>query len=153
MTRLKVNVRLILLTLGIMTIVLPNLSSVGVQTALAASRASIIPSKPVLKSADLSIEVQKSVVGKQVVIWIVANNHEPSDLQFAQIIEVRSSNGVTEYLAFQTGTLGANNKTEMGISWTPLYVDTYTIRTFAVSGLENPESLGPPVENLVEIIA
>ncbi|AIF85411.1 hypothetical protein NTE_03383 [Candidatus Nitrososphaera evergladensis SR1] len=153
MTRLRVNVSPILLILGIVAIMLPSLSSVGVEPAMAESRASIIPSMPFLKSADQSVEVQKSVVGKQVVVWVVANNREPSDLKFAQIIEIRNSIGVTEYLAFQTGTLGANNKTEMGISWTPLYSDIYTLRTFAVSGLENPESLGPIAENSIEITA
>ncbi len=70
---------------------------------------------------------------------ITNNNNLPQ--QFAAIVEVRDEDGFTVYLQWQTGTLQANGRTNIGLSWTPDAPGTYEIRTFAISNLSNPAVL------------
>jgi hypothetical protein len=62
---------------------------------------------------------------------------------FVALIEVRDSDGITVYLAWQTGVLGRNSDAQVGLSWIPNVADSYEIRTFVITDLKNPQILTP----------
>jgi len=79
--------------------------------------------------------------GKQVILTTTVTNVNAQSQPFVALIEVRDSNDITVYLAWQTGTLPANGKADIGLSWTPDFADSYEVRTFAISSLSNPQIL------------
>jgi hypothetical protein len=79
--------------------------------------------------------------GQQVILTTEVLNEGASDQPFVALIEVRDDNGVTVYLAWQTGTLPAGGRTQVGLSWTPDFSGDYDVRTFVISDLENPRIL------------
>jgi hypothetical protein len=98
------------------------------------------PSEPQVK--DITGEDLDEIrAGQQVVLTTTVTNNLDEDLPFVALIEVRDSNGVTMYLAWQTGTLGPNGEIEVGLSFVPDEPGTYAIRTFVISDLSNPEIL------------
>jgi hypothetical protein len=79
--------------------------------------------------------------GQQVVLATSVRNNNAGPQPFVALIEVRDSNDVTVFLAWQTGTLPANGQTQVGLSWTPDIAGDYEVRTFVISDLNNPQVL------------
>jgi hypothetical protein len=79
--------------------------------------------------------------GQQVILATDVINNEASATPFVALIEVRDDTNVTVFLAWQTGTLQANARTNVGLSWTPEISGDYTVRTFVISDLESPDIL------------
>lgn len=102
--------------------------------------ATVTPPEPKDVTGETLDEVS---VGQQVVLTTNVVNTEASPQSFVALIEVRDSNGVTVFLAWQTGTLSANGQTQVGLSWTPDIADDYEVRTFVISDLNNPTILSP----------
>ena len=62
----------------------------------------------------------------------IANNNE--QLQpFVVLFEVRDSNDVTIFLAFQSGTLDPNGSADIGVLWQPLNEGAFEVRSFAIA--------------------
>ena len=80
-------------------------------------------------------------VGQQLVIATTARNDGDKDQEFVPLLEVRDSDGITEYLAWLSGTVKAGGQTEVGIMWTPTNAGEHELRTFAVTGLDEPRIL------------
>ncbi|HJS82319.1 MAG TPA: hypothetical protein VJ742_05730, partial [Nitrososphaera sp.] len=89
--------------------------------------------------------------GQQVVLTTRVVNEGGSAQPFVALIEVRDNNGVTVYLAWQTGTLPAGGSSQVGLSWTPEDSGDYDIRTFVISSLENPRILSPVVTSDITV--
>jgi hypothetical protein len=89
--------------------------------------------------------------GQQVVLTTNVRNTSPESMPFVALIEVRDSSGITVYLAWQTGTLGGNQQTQVGLSWTPDQAGDYTVRTFVISSLQNPRILSPVAESEITV--
>ncbi len=100
----------------------------------------ITPSEPTLKDAT-GRELDEVCSGTQAIVTTVLSNTVDDSLPFVQIIEVRDSSGVTQKLDFVTGTLSAGGQSEVGSSWTPDQPGGYSLRTFAISNLNNPQVL------------
>ncbi len=100
----------------------------------------ITPSEPVLKDVT-GRELDEVCSGTQAIVTTVLSNTVDDSLPFVQIIEVRDSSGVTQKLDFQSGTLSAGGQSEVGSSWTPDQPGSYSLRTFAISNLNNPQVL------------
>jgi hypothetical protein len=98
------------------------------------------PSAPVARDVSGGT-ISNIVEGQQVVLTTTINNNLDDDLPFVALIEVRDSSGITVYLAWQTGTLDAGDRTEVGLSWTPEDSGDYQVRTFVISNLNNPQVL------------
>jgi len=79
--------------------------------------------------------------GEQVILTTAVTNENAQSQPFVALIEVRDSNDITVYLAWQTGTLPANGRADIGLSWTPDFADTYEVRTFVISSLSSPQIL------------
>jgi hypothetical protein len=78
-------------------------------------------------------------IGQQVILsttWM--NQWETRDRSFVGIFEIRNDQGVTSYLAFQSGFLRPECSTEMGISWLPEEEGHYQVRIFAVTSFDYP---------------
>ncbi|HEY8140292.1 MAG TPA: hypothetical protein VIE86_04345, partial [Nitrososphaera sp.] len=100
----------------------------------------ITPTEPELK--DVTGRVLDEVcTGTQAIITTSLVNTVDDATPFVQILEVRDASGVTQKLDFQTGTLAARGQSEVGSSWTPDQPGSYTLRTFSVSNLNNPQVL------------
>jgi hypothetical protein len=79
--------------------------------------------------------------GQQVVLTTNVLNKSTSPTPFVALIEVRDDNGVTVYLAWQTGSLNPNGQAQVGLSWTPDVSGNYQVRTFVISDLAHPQVL------------
>jgi hypothetical protein len=79
--------------------------------------------------------------GKQTVLSIAITNQNDNPQPLVQLVEVRDESGVTVFLAWQSMEAGPSSQTDIGVSWTPARPGDYQIRTFTVSGFENPQVL------------
>jgi hypothetical protein len=86
-------------------------------------------------------ELDEVSSGQQVVLTTNVINNNAAPQPFVALLEVRDNNGVTIFLAWQTGTLPANDRTQVGLSWTPEDPGDYQVRTFVISDLTNPRVL------------
>jgi len=110
----------------------------------------ITPTEPVLKDVT-GRELSEVCSGTQAIVTSVLSNTVDDSLPFVQIIEVRDSSGVTQKLDFQTGTLSARGQSEVGSSWTPEQPGSYSLRTFSISNLNNPQILSEVKESPVTV--
>ena len=109
---------------------------------------------PSLASIDSPTSTQV-IAGKQLFVKTTAyrthNDTEP--LPFIAIIETRDSEGATLSIAFQSGTLMANERAAIGTSWTPPEAGIYYLRAFAISELgEKSIILSTPVQSTVTVV-
>jgi hypothetical protein len=95
--------------------------------------------------------VPEITVGKQVILTTTLSNQNAGSQPFVALVEVRDSNDVTTYLAWQTGTLSANGSADIGLSWTPEFAGSYEVRSFAISSLSNPQILSDIAESTVSV--
>lgn len=89
--------------------------------------------------------------GQQVVLTTNVVNTLTSTLPFVALVEVRDSGDVTRYLAWQTGQLNPSGRAQVGLSWTPEIADDYTVRTFVISSLNNPQILSTVAESEITV--
>ena len=95
---------------------------------------------PVMKDT----EGQALIIGytrQTVVLSTTVVNNNQSEMQFLTLIEARTSDDVTRYLEWQVYTLQSQGSAEIELSWVPNTPGFYQLRTFAVSGLDNPQIL------------
>ena len=80
---------------------------------------------------------------EQVVFEAPVDNPDPSRVQpFVVLMEVRDVNGVTQFLAWQKGTLSAGvESSTIGISWRAGAAGDYQVRSFVLDNMENPTVL------------
>lgn len=103
-----------------------------------ASFCSLKLSAPSLMSV-FSHPLAAATAGEQFVIATTITTCIEEEQAFVAIIEVRNSDGITEYLGWQSGILREkNDSTQIGLSWVPRHGGNYELRTFAISGFENP---------------
>jgi hypothetical protein len=105
---------------------------------------------PIFDGLDGSIA--ELYVGRQLLISTNVYNNNAQSQPFVAIIEIRDSSDVTQSLAWQSGVLQANGNTTIGSSWTPGVAGDHTIRSFVISGLENPQILSAVSESQVYVM-
>jgi hypothetical protein len=105
-----------------------------------ASAQSTDVASPVLKDAQGN-ELSKGSAEKLMVISVTTSNSMDDPVPFVAIIESRDGSGVTQLLGFSTGSIEDGSQSETGISWTPQEAGSYQLRTFLISGFEDPEIL------------
>jgi hypothetical protein len=101
----------------------------------------IYEGSPVEPSSPRVITNGAPAAGKQAMLSVEITNPNANPQPLVQLVEVRDTNGVTVFLAWQSMVVDPSGQTEIGVSWTPDRADSYQIRTFAVSGFENPRVL------------
>jgi hypothetical protein len=105
-----------------------------------AQEAVLQPETPELKDRSGTV-LTNAVAGELSVISATVNNNSTQDENFVAMVEARSSIGITELLEFQIAQASENNSIEFGISWTPEEAGTYELRTYLLSGLQEPQVL------------
>ncbi len=80
-------------------------------------------------------------VGKQVTISRSFTANIESSRQFLALFEIRNSDGVSVYIAWQTGIIYPKDDVVVGVSWMPEEAGDYDVRTFLLSNLTQPEVL------------
>ena len=116
--------------------------------AFGSSFLSVVFANPTLHSVSVD-KITSVEVGQQSVIKIAMQYHEATESTFAIIVEIRDSNDVTTYLSWQSGKVDGNGNYTMESSWTPTQgcafpneaCDTYQIRTFVITDIDNPQIL------------
>jgi hypothetical protein len=77
-------------------------------------------------------------IGRQTTFFTTLTSQRDQPLQFVEIFDIRGINGTTVFLAWQTVTLEPREQKDIGVSWTPNRSGDYEIRTFALTGFDNP---------------
>jgi hypothetical protein len=75
------------------------------------------------------------------IITTIKNNDDIYDWNASVITEVRDPSGVTVYLNWQQELVKAGTEAEVRVPWIPRDSVTYQIRTFVISGFDNPQIL------------
>ena len=123
------------------------------QLALATS-CSLQLAEPILASTTSS-PLKVVIEGQPYsILTTITGNCSKQEQLFVVIIEVRNSDGITEYLAWQNGILEElADKTKIGVSWVPAHADNYELRAFAINDFRTLEILSPLVKTVVTVNA
>ena len=89
--------------------------------------------------------------GSQLTISTTIGNDNNAPQPFVGIVEVRDSNGITVYIAWQGGDLEPDGSATIGVSWIPEISGEYEIRTFAVSSLSEGLVLSEVASRSIDI--
>lgn len=122
-------------------------------SALALSYDSVVTFSPPTLKFPYSPPIASVTAGQQVVIATTAShNIGDKDWDLIAIIEVRDADGVTKYIAWQSGTVKLDGQMEIGVSWIPEHAGTYQLRTFAITNnWEQPQVLTQVYQSEVTI--
>ena len=82
-------------------------------------------------------------VDQQVQIVADLSNGQDRDQDFAYLIQIQDSGGVTVSLSWITGTLSPGQSFSPSASWTPTSVGTYDVTAFVWESIDNPTALSP----------
>jgi hypothetical protein len=76
-----------------------------------------------------------------------------ADRPFTAIVDVRDSAGISVHIAYVNGVAQQDGKTDVALEWVADYPDSYTIRTFILTGLDNPEILSEVKTGTISVLA
>ena len=82
-------------------------------------------------------------VDQQVQITADLSNGQDRDQDFAYLIQIQNSDGVTVSLSWITGTLSLGQSFSPSASWTPTSAGTYDVTAFVWESIDNPTALSP----------
>ena len=83
-------------------------------------------------------------VDQQVQITTDLSNGQDRDQDFAYLIQIQDSEGVTVSLSWIAGSLSPGQSFSPSASWTPTFTGTYTVTAFVWESIDNPTALSPP---------
>ncbi|MDE1866515.1 MAG: hypothetical protein KGI08_02240 [Thaumarchaeota archaeon] len=90
-------------------------------------------------------ELDKVMTDQQVQIVSDVTNKLNKDQEFAYLVQIQDSNGITLSLSWITGSLLPNQSMSLSQSWIPKSSGTYTAQIFVWQGVTNPNALSPPL--------
>ena len=90
-------------------------------------------------------------VDQQVQITADLVSGQDKDQEFAYIVQVQDSSGVTVELAWITGTLSPGQSFSPSKSWVPTMPGTYTATAFVWESVSTPTALSPPAELTITV--
>lgn len=85
-------------------------------------------------------KIDKIQVGQQSLVGVTVHNNNSTEQSMVILIEVRDDNDVTIDLFWQTSKIEAKGNYTMETSWTPSKVGTDSIRSFAFTDFEKPQT-------------
>ena len=91
-------------------------------------------------------------VDQQVQIAADVSNGQDGDQEFAYLVQVQDSDGVTVSLAWITGSLTAGQSMSPALSWTPGSSGSYTATVFVWESVDNPTALSPTVSVDIDVV-
>ena len=84
-------------------------------------------------------------IDQQVQITADLSNGQDRDQDFAYLIQIQDSDGVTVSLSWIAGSLSPGQSFSPSASWTPTSVGTYDVTAFVWESIDNPTALSPPL--------
>ena len=84
-------------------------------------------------------------VDQQVQITADLSSGQDKDQDFAYLIQIQNSDGVTVSLSWIAGALSSGQSFSPSASWTPTLAGTYTVTAFVWESIDNPTALSPPL--------
>ena len=90
-------------------------------------------------------------VDQQVQIVTDLSNSQDRFQNFAYIVQIKNSDGVTVSLAWITGSLSPGQNLSPALSWTPEKEGMYVAEIFVWNSITNPEPLSPPLQLEIEV--
>ena len=90
-------------------------------------------------------------VDQQVQITSDLSNGQDRDQDFAYLIQIQDSDGVTVSLSWIAGSLSPGQSFSPSASWTPTSVGTYDVTAFVWESIDNPTALSPPLTTDVSV--
>ena len=90
-------------------------------------------------------------VDQQVQITSDLSNGQDRDQDFAYLIQIQNSEGVTVSLSWIAGSLSPGQSFSPSASWTPTSVGTYDVTAFVWESIDNPTALSPPLTTDVSV--
>ncbi|MGI0048871.1 MAG: hypothetical protein ACREAW_04965 [Nitrososphaera sp.] len=81
------------------------------------------------------------VCGSQYMLTANVTNNSTQSLSYVAFLDLRDSEGVTQYLEFHKGRLDLEASSDIASSWTPDRPGEYELRVFVISDFENPKIL------------
>ena len=84
-------------------------------------------------------------VDQQVQITADLSNGQDRDQDFAYLIQIQDSEGVTVSLSWIAGSLSPGQSFSPSASWTPTSAGTYDVTAFVWESIDNPTALSPPL--------
>jgi len=108
---------------------------------------SVSPDSPNIYSVNPSFQTMRGVgvsslgLGQPTILNLAVHNNMNEDFKAVIFWEVRDSDGVTWHAAWYESEIDANGDVTIRAYWLPSESGDYTIRTFVLSSLSNPEAL------------
>jgi hypothetical protein len=96
--------------------------------------------------------ISKVQVNQQILIEADLKNTHSRDQQFAYIVQVEDSNGVTISLSWITGTLTGNQFLNLAESWSPPSPGKYIAQIFVWQSLSEPNALSPSLSTTIDVV-
>ena len=90
-------------------------------------------------------------VDEQVRIESDLTNNQDRQQNFAYIVQIKDSDGVTVSLGWITGSLSPNQRLSPALSWTPEKPGVYLAEIFVWDSITNPDPLSPPLHLDIEV--
>ena len=84
-------------------------------------------------------------VDQQVQITADLSNGQDRNQDFAYLIQIQDSDGITVSLSWIAGSLSPGQSFSPSASWTPTSAGTYTVTAFVWESIDNPTALSPPL--------
>ena len=84
-------------------------------------------------------------IDQQVQIVADLSNGQDRDQDFAYLIQIQDSEGVTVSLSWIAGSLSPGQSFSPSASWTPTSAGTYDVTAFVWESIDNPTALSPPL--------
>lgn len=104
----------------------------------------------ILDSAGKSLT--KVRTNQQIQIVSDVTNQENKNQPFAYLVQIQDNNGITLSLSWITGSMVPKQTLNLGQSWLPTVVGTYTAQIFVWESIANPNALSPPLSLQIQVI-
>ncbi len=99
-----------------------------------------ILSEPMLVNQD-GMAIERVEVGQQVLIQSEIRNEQKTVQEFAYIVQIKDSDGITIASSWTSGQLFANDSIITAQSWIPERTGEYEIEIFVWAAIDNPDPL------------
>lgn len=104
----------------------------------------------ILNSNGSSLD--RVVAGQQVQIVSEITSNEKTKQQFAYLVQVQDSSGITVSLSWITGSLEPNQILSLGQSWEPKSSGKYTAQIFVWRNITDPDALSSPLILQISVV-
>ncbi|MGI0074349.1 MAG: hypothetical protein ACREA5_00235 [Nitrosotalea sp.] len=140
-----------------MTLPLPHSSSDQLRLTATTTAGTILAplEQTSLSNARIVDSTGKSLsnvhVNQQIQVVSDVTNQQNKDQPFAYLVQIQDSNGITVSLSWITGSMTPGQTLNLGQSWLPTTVGTYTAQIFVWQSISSPDALSPSLPVQIQV--